>query len=144
MSAGTSDSSTTSMSRSTGSTCAECGSEAIAARFHERHRIAYGFEVQSESVFALGIRVRAVGRIPKPRFEPVGRTGAPEPVRVRQIWFPETGYVETPIYARAAWPPRAPLAGPAVIDEYDSTTVVLPGQRWLTDETGSIVIEEAR
>jgi N-methylhydantoinase A len=120
-----------------------CGWEAIAARFHARHRIAYGFEVESESVFALGIRVRAIGRIPKPRFEQAG-TATPEPVRTREIWFPDTGYVETPIYAREAWAPRDPLAGPAVIDEYDSTTVVLPGQRWSADETGSIVIEEAR
>jgi N-methylhydantoinase A len=120
-----------------------CGWEAIAARFHARHRIAYGFEVESESVFALGIRVRAVGRIPKPRFEQAG-TALPEPVRARQIWFPDTGYVETPIYAREPWTVGNPLPGPAVIDEYDSTTVVLPGQRWSVDETGSIVIEEVR
>jgi len=38
--------------------------------------------------------------------------------------------------------PGVPVEGPAVIDEYDSTTVVLPGQRWSTDATGSILIEE--
>jgi N-methylhydantoinase A len=115
----------------------------VASRFHERHRVAYGFAVESESVFALGLRVRAVGRIPKPRFgESTADAGNPEPVGSRPVWFEETGFVETPLYMRVPWQPRVPVAGPAVIDEYDSTTIVLPGQQWFTDETGSILIEE--
>jgi len=40
------------------------------------------------------------------------------------------------------WKPFAVQDGPAIISEYDSTTVVLPGQQWHMDEFGSIVIEE--
>jgi N-methylhydantoinase A len=58
------------------------------------------------------------------------------------MWFVATGFVQTPVYTRAPWQPGIPMPGPAVIDEYDSTTVVLPGQIWSTDQTGSIVIEE--
>jgi N-methylhydantoinase A len=116
--------------------------EALAARFHERHRMAYGFEVESETVFALSLRVRAIGRIPKPEFGAADATGAPEPLSRRPVWFPGTGFVETPVYRREDWAPGTRLSGPAVIDEYDSTTVVLPGQMWWTDATGSLLIEE--
>jgi N-methylhydantoinase A len=123
---------------------ADADADGIAARFHECHRIAYGFAVETETVFALGIRVRAIGRIPKPEFpEPIS-TLTPQPRQMRPVWFAELGYVDTPIYRRAAWRPNTVRNGPAVIDEYDSTTVVLPDQRWFSDETGSIVIEEVR
>jgi N-methylhydantoinase A len=120
----------------------QSGAANISARFHERHRFAYGFAVETESVFALTLRVRAVGRIPKPEFPGDISGAAPEPRRTREVWFADTGYVETPVYFRAAWSPRFVQEGPAVIDEYDSTTVVLPGQRWFSDETGAIIIEE--
>jgi N-methylhydantoinase A len=86
--------------------------------------------------------VRAIGRIPKPEFDAADATGVPAPLSRRPVWFPDTGFVETPVYRREAWAPGTRLSGPAVIDEYDSTTVVLPGQTWWTDATGSILIEE--
>jgi len=115
----------------------------IAARFHEAHRTAYGFAVESETVFVISLRVRAIGRIPKPDFRIDGTAGTPSPVSTRQAWFVETGFVETPVYTRQPWQPGVVSAGPAIINEYDSTTVVLPGQRWSTDGSGSLVIEEA-
>jgi N-methylhydantoinase A len=66
----------------------------------------------------------------------------PEPERDVTAWFAETGPVEVPLYRRRPWRPGAGAGGPAVIQEYDSTTVVLPGQHWHVDELGSIVIEE--
>jgi N-methylhydantoinase A len=121
------------------------GIEELAARFHERHHTTYGFSVETEPVFALALRVRAIGRIPKPRFGEHGRVaGPPEPVATRDVWFEETGFTQTPVYDRQPWAPGTPLVGPAIIDEYDSTTIVLPGQRWSTDETGALIIEEVR
>jgi N-methylhydantoinase A len=120
------------------------GVEPVAARFHERHRAAYGFAVDSEPVFALALRVRALGRVPKPSFgEGTGAAARPQPSSVRQVWFQETGFVDTPVYERASWAAGVHTTGPAVIDEYDSTTIVLPGQVWSTDPTGSLIINEA-
>jgi N-methylhydantoinase A len=115
----------------------------VALRFHERHRATYGFAVDSESVFALSIRVRAVGRIPKPADVATAAAGRPAASDARLVWFAETGYVETPVYERLPWSPGASEVGPAIIAEYDSTTVVLPGQRFACDATGSLLIEEA-
>jgi N-methylhydantoinase A len=115
----------------------------VAQRFHDAHRVAYGFAVETETVFVVSLRVRAVGRIPKPDFRLRHRVGAPEPAAYRPVWFEETGFVETPVYERAPWAAGVVSEGPAIVDEYDSTTVILPGQRWWVDDTGSLVIEEA-
>jgi N-methylhydantoinase A len=116
---------------------------AVAARFHERHRATYGFAVDSESVFALGIRVRAVGRIPRPADADAQASGLPVASGARAVWFAETGYVDTPVFERRIWQADGVGEGPAIIGEYDSTTVVLPGQRFSCDATGSLVIEES-
>jgi N-methylhydantoinase A len=44
------------------------------------------------------------------------------------------GAVDTPVYVRAGLPAGTKLAGPAVIDQLDSTTLVPPGWRAEVDE----------
>ena len=44
------------------------------------------------------------------------------------MYFAESdGYVDCPIYDRYALPAAASLTGPAIVEEFDSTTVVHPG-----------------
>ena len=44
------------------------------------------------------------------------------------MYFAESdGYVDCPIYDRYALPAGATFAGPAIVEEFDSTTVVHPG-----------------
>jgi N-methylhydantoinase A len=116
----------------------------IAARFHALHEDVYGISVPDEPVLVVSARVRAVGQIPKPPFG--GQTGdlAPEPTRHVTAWFEDTGDVETPVFIRSPWTTGTVQEGPAIIVEYDSTTVVLPGQTWELDALGSIVIKENR
>jgi N-methylhydantoinase A len=44
----------------------------------------------------------------------------------RQVWFAETGFVPTPIYARDQLPLDAELSGPCIIEQMDTTIVVPP------------------
>ena len=54
--------------------------------------------------------------------------------------------MHTKIYDRAKLEPGAGIAGPAIVTEFDSTTVVLPGYAAEVDETFCILIrpEEGR
>jgi len=52
-------------------------------------------------------------------------------------------WVDTPIFDRAALPVDQPIAGPAIIDEMSSTTVVEPGQTVRLEPTGNLVLETA-
>jgi N-methylhydantoinase A len=116
--------------------------QSLAQRFHEQHQRAYGIAVENEPVLLVSARLRAVARVPKPSFEGYQGTEAPAPERYVSAWFAETGPVEVPLYRRQPWRAGARAEGPAIIQEYDSTTVVLPRQSWHADELGSIVIEE--
>ena len=51
------------------------------------------------------------------------------------------GYVDCPIYDRYALPAGMSFAGPAVVEEFDSTTVVHPGFAVTVDATGNLIIE---
>ena len=58
------------------------------------------------------------------------------------MYFAEAGdYVDCPIYDRYALGAGAAVSGPAVVEEFDSTTVVHPGFRLRVDEAGNLVIE---
>ena len=89
---------------------------------------------------------------------PSGREGAPMarpptsaiaadgPGRgVRPAWFPEAGgYVETPIIDRQAISSGTEVTGPAIIEDPDSTTVVLPGDVARISAAGHLIIEIAQ
>ena len=52
----------------------------------------------------------------------------PEPLGRRPVYFDEfDGAVDTPIYARDTLSSGMSVAGPAIIEQLDSTTVVPPG-----------------
>jgi N-methylhydantoinase A len=111
-------------------------------RFHAEHDRTYGFSAPEEPVEVVSLRLTSVGTIAKPPprlLEPGGET---EPKERRPVYFAESdGYVDCPIYDRYALPAGATFAGPAVVEEFDSTTVLHPGYVALVDETGNLVIE---
>jgi N-methylhydantoinase A len=61
----------------------------------------------------------------------------------RQVHFPGAGFVKCPIYDRSTIPEGITIAGPAVIEQMDTTTIVFPGQRFERDRTGNLVLQFA-
>ncbi len=61
----------------------------------------------------------------------------------RRVYF-ETGegWVDTPIYPRANW--NAVVKGPAVVEQYDATTVIYPGWAAETDDFGNMLLRRTR
>lgn len=59
--------------------------------------------------------------------------------RRRQVWFSETGWIDTPIYAREHIPAEG-LRGPAIIEQLDATTVIDPGAHARGDAYGNLII----
>ena len=58
----------------------------------------------------------------------------------RPAYF-DGGFRQTPTYSRAALAAGNRIAGPALIEEHASTTVLLPGDRAEVDRYGNLVIE---
>jgi len=115
-------------------------SDALRQAFEARHRQLYGYAT-GESVECVNLRVVARVRntgVTLPELEPVADG---EKAGDQRAWFPETGDVRLPVYQRAALPPARPVAGPALIADEWSTTLVYPGQRCAADRFGNLVIE---
>jgi N-methylhydantoinase A len=115
-------------------------------RFHAEHDRTYGFAAEEEPVECVSLRLATIGGISKPplRFLPPG--DAPAPKEERSVFFAEAGgYVDCPIYDRYSLPAGAELHGPAIVEEFDSTTVLHPGYGIRVDSHGNLFIErEAR
>ena len=52
----------------------------------------------------------------------------------RQVYFPETGFVDCSVYDRYALRTGDEFAGPAVVEERESTTVIGPGAKVEVDK----------
>jgi N-methylhydantoinase A/oxoprolinase/acetone carboxylase beta subunit len=60
----------------------------------------------------------------------------------RLAWFPEAdGFLPTPVFDRYALAAGTVLAGPAIVEERESTLVVGPGARLSVDAFGTLVVE---
>jgi N-methylhydantoinase A len=58
------------------------------------------------------------------------------------VYFDEVGgFTPTPVFWRDDLPVGTALAGPAVVEQYDSTTLLHPGWRLVVDGTGNLVLQ---
>ncbi|MCY4310919.1 MAG: hypothetical protein OXC54_06365, partial [Rhodospirillaceae bacterium] len=62
------------------------------------------------------------------------------PIARRPVWFQDDAPVDTPVYQRADLASGASFIGPAVIDQFDSTTIVFPDDKLTVDDAGNIAI----
>src|SRR5262249_1049703 len=113
---------------------------ALRAQFEAQHRRLYGYAT-GESVECVNLRVtaRAAGRaLELPQIEPVG---ALTPLGEQPTSFRETGEPKVSRYSRAAFGRGRSVAGPALIEDDWSTTIVYPGQRCHGDRFGNLILE---
>jgi N-methylhydantoinase A/oxoprolinase/acetone carboxylase beta subunit len=111
--------------------------------FHAAHQRAYGFRVDSEPVEIVNLRSTTVGKIKSPEMRRIeaGDGNADGAIKsTRLVYFAPDGVVDTPVYDRTALKGGAAFAGPAVVEERDSTLVVLPGWGVRVDAFGNLVV----
>jgi N-methylhydantoinase A len=115
--------------------------DAIRRGFDELHLQVYGTSAPHEIPEVVNVRVVATSDVPKLSFQRLEASTADALRGHRCALFEETGeYVQTPIYERSRLSPGAAIDGPAIIEQLDSTTVVLPGQRATVDPYGTLVV----
>ena len=114
-------------------------------RFHVEHERAYGHGYPEQPVELVNFTVTAIGRIARPRLPRIDSNGkgVPDGQRGRRPVFfsgEDGGFVETAIYDRARLRAGHLVAGPAIIEEVDSTTLVHAGYLAAVDEFGNLLI----
>ncbi len=113
------------------------------SRFAAVHRAEYGYELDGRLIEIVNLRVRAVGHTAKP--QPTIATSAGDVgdavIGSRQVYFDKArGWCEASVYDRARLPVGSKVAGPAVIEEMSSTSIVFPDQTARIDAAGNLVI----
>ena len=119
---------------------------AMAARFHDAHELAYGYCSRDEPVAVVNLRLKATAPARAIRFADAAAAFHREvwtgEEATRSAYFgPKLGAMPSAILSRGSLA-DGPRAGPAVIEEFDTTVVVPPGWRARLDEFASIVLEK--
>ena len=109
--------------------------------FHAAHVRTFGYNyLGQQKVELVNFCVSGFGLIERPTMPKLETRGsAPLPKSIRKVYF-GSAFRDTPIYDRATLPPGHGLSGPAVIEEFGSTTVVFPGQRVAVDAQGILIV----
>jgi len=117
--------------------------KALLQAFHQLHRLRYGYAAPQAPVTIVTLRVVAHG--PRPELRPPRlqrRKTPPQPKETRPVFFEEAGcFLETPIYDRSSLGLQTKLAGPAVIEQLDTTILLHPGTRATMLDGGNLLIE---
>jgi N-methylhydantoinase A len=118
---------------------------ALAQGFAEAHRQRYGFVAEEEPVQLVTLRLEATGRVRKAElrsYPEAGPDAAGAIIGTREVWFPESGaFMPTPIYSREKLHPGNRFTGPAIVEQMDTTTVVLPGMSARVDAYLNLILE---
>ena len=120
--------------------------EQLHEAFHQAHEAEYGHRFDA-AVEVVNIRVVGVGRVDPPRRSELAASDG-DPSRAvtiqREVVFDVGGRADahtTPFYDREQLRAGDRIAGPAIIEQYDSTTVVPPGLEATVDRFGNLVID---
>lgn len=115
---------------------------AVRDAFVERHRAHYGQADETRDVEVVTVRASATAKLRHPDLARSAANGAEgRPRGERDVWFSATNRFETTeIWSRDAIGPRTEVCGPAVIEEWNATTPVGPGQSARRDELDNLII----
>ena len=116
----------------------------ITSSFEAAYRALYHRLPQGVPIEALNWRVTVAGPPPRLAFggasRPPAAAGAVK--TTRRAWFAESaGWIDTPVYDRYALGPGATFAGPAIVEERESTAVIGPGASCRVDEGLTLVVQ---
>ena len=109
--------------------------------FHRSHQREYNYRRDDAPVSLFRLNLKAVGVVPKAELAIHEATGVtPLPVSRRPVWFEADASIETPVYERTDLPAGLKLAGPAVVEQVDSTVLIPPGTTAEVDQYLNIII----
>ena len=113
--------------------------------FHLAHQDTYGYSYEGQQLVEIvNLRVSALGFLPHLKPQPIAQGDADAAAALtgtRSVHFEKVrDFVECSIYERSKLLAGNRLSGPAVIEQYDTNTMVHPGQTLVVDSLGNLVI----
>jgi N-methylhydantoinase A len=114
----------------------------LIAEFHAQHEHTYGYRSEAVEVQCVAVRLLLSIDVDHPALRPsvtqkVSVVSAPRRlVHMGRRW----GFVDSAIYRREEMPIGSIFTGPAIVEQMDATTLILPDQRGLVDPWGNIML----
>jgi N-methylhydantoinase A len=104
---------------------------ALWQQFHAAHLARFAFDIPGETIEIVNFSATVVSTTPKPIFREIERaTGEPKAIEKRKVVYVD-GRHDSPVFRRDALRAGHRIAGPAIIEEAASVTVLNPG--WVLD-----------
>ncbi|WP_027931284.1 hydantoinase/oxoprolinase family protein [Amycolatopsis thermoflava] len=120
----------------------------LTKRFAAEHERMYGYSSAEDEVQVVTFRLRAIGEVSRAELHraPLGDADASAAIRAtREVYLPESGgFTECPVYDRRLLEPGHRVDGPAVVEQMDTTTLLLPGDVAVVDELRNLVVTVGR
>lgn len=119
--------------------------EAVVEAFHLAHSRRYRFDLRSTPVEFVDFHLSAYKPSSHPPIQPLTdnqRGKPPAPKSSRRAHFDADGWRQTPVYERDDLPPGFGCAGPVIVEELTSTTLVPPGMQLAVDDCRILHISE--
>jgi N-methylhydantoinase A len=104
----------------------EAGLEALVSRFHAMHQRRFSYSEPGGAVEIVTLRVKAIGRLPKPDDAPAAPVAHPARKGTRRV-FDGDGWRELGIWDRDALTEDDRIEGPAIVEEPFATHFVAAG-----------------
>ncbi|MDP2412148.1 MAG: hydantoinase/oxoprolinase family protein [Pseudolabrys sp.] len=109
--------------------------------FHAAHLKTFGYNYAGkQKVELVNFSVSGFGVIDRPSIPKLDLAAATSPQRSQRKVYFSGAFIDTPVYQRASLGAGFTLDGPAVVEEFGSTTVVFPGQRLEVDPHGILIV----
>ena len=119
--------------------------DGLAAGFAAAHERLYGFVAEDEPMQLVTFRAEATGIVRKAEIRPAPEAGAdPRAAQVgrRDVWLCETSaFISCPLYDRDMLLPGNRIEGPAIVEQMDATTLVVPGTVATVDPYLNLLLE---
>ncbi|MGG0028162.1 hydantoinase/oxoprolinase family protein [Bacillus safensis subsp. osmophilus] len=111
--------------------------------FHKLHQRQYGHRDDQAKIEFTHLRVRVIGETPPLPFSPVHESigQSLKPYEYRRIFIEEKEY-EASVYNRDTLSVGSIVNGPAIIEQDDTTTLILPNWTGSIDLSGNLVISK--
>ncbi|MBY4403582.1 hydantoinase/oxoprolinase family protein [Rhodococcus fascians] len=121
----------------------------VAEAFHDVHGRTYSQRFDDKPVQLINVRVTGVGAVPHVQIADIAVGTADSSAAIKTttqalFWQDETSapqWVDTPVYERSLLLANNEIDGPAIVEQFDSTTIIGMNQHATVDAVGHIIIE---
>ncbi|SFO93502.1 N-methylhydantoinase A [Cohaesibacter marisflavi] len=116
--------------------------------FEAVHKQRFGFIAKGEKIQLVTLRLEAIGEVKKAQLQSYpfdGPSADVAKIGERDVWLASAGdFVTSPVYDRKLLKHGNQISGPAIIEQMDTTSVILPEMTATVDANLNLIVEIAQ